>query len=144
VTIAEVRTFEPDALRRWLAERNLRPAAFAAAIGHDRVTVYRWLSGSRPPEIPIALLQRGIALGASGRDWESDRLRRWMGREVYDTGALAADIGMHRTTIGRWLGDLRPPSPLPFWLPIALAALEGDVAARRERRRAQRHAARAS
>jgi len=136
--------FDRAALRCWLSERELRPAAFAHAIGHDRATVHRWLTGDRAPEIPLGLIQQGLALGASGQVWEPERLRRWMAREAYDAATLAVDLGMHRTTVGRWLGAMKVRYPMPYWLPIALAAIEGDVAARRERRRAGRALARAS
>jgi len=136
--------FDREALRCWLSERELRPAAFARAIGHDRATVHRWLVGDWQPEIPLHLIQQGLALGAAGQVWDSERLRRWMTREVYDGATLAADLGMHRTTVGRWLGAMKVRYPMPYWLPIALAAIEGDVAARRTRRRALRLVARAS
>lgn len=115
--------FNRDALREWLAAQEWTVTAFAEAIGNSRTNVHRWLNGSREPDLPVALVLSGLALGARGGSLTPAKLRTWMRRGGYDTVTLADALGMHRASISRWLGDARPQRAIPFWLPIALAYL---------------------
>ena len=58
-----------------------------------------------------------------------------MERESFDATMLSETIGVHRTTVGRWLGDVEPTNPIPKWLALVIPRLSRDIPARRARRR---------
>ena len=67
-----------------------------------------------------------------------DQLLRWMRREGVTQGALAEALGVHLTTVNRWVkgtpvaqgaGEDKRPKPLalPKWLPFALGIERLDI-----------------
>ncbi len=57
-------------LHEWLKTEGVTPAEFAKDVGVSRVSVYRWLSGTRRPSLPHqAEIYRKTKRKVSGADW---------------------------------------------------------------------------
>lgn len=125
----------PEGLAEWLAAHDLSPARFADLAGLSRETVYRWLPrATRTPPGALGLILDAIKSGLRAPDDgpSGEALRAWMKREAYEVHTLAIDLGMHRTSVSRWMQD---DPRAPAWLDLVMRYLSRDANARRRRRR---------